>query len=439
MTFLIVAAGVALLLTLILVLKLNAFLSLILTSLFVGTAQGMDLGVLLKSVEKGVGSTLGSVAFILGFGVILGKILTETGAARRITTRLVQAFGVRGVKYAMVLTGFAVGIAMFYNTAFVVLVPIIFTTSIQTGLPLIYLALALASSLSITHGYLPPHPGPTAIAALFGANMGRTLLYGTVVAIPAMFVTGILFPEFHRKRIANPPKGLFEARDFSEAEMPGFGISLLAALVPVLLMATATAAELSLPADSPALKYFKFFGDSMVAVLIAVLFALWALGTRRGLSMKQLMKWSDESVGAVAGILLIIAGGGAFKQVLIDSGVGKVIADSFAGSSLSPLLLGWLIASAVRVTLGSATVAGLMAGGIMQPILAADPTINKELMVISIGAGSLMFSHVNDAGFWLFKEYFGLDIKNTILTWSIMESIVAVVGVLGVLGLSLVV
>lgn len=439
MTFLIVAAGVALLLTLILVLKLNAFLSLILTSLFVGTAQGMDLGVLLKSVEKGVGSTLGSVAFILGFGVILGKILTETGAARRITTRLVETFGVKGVKYAMVLTGFAVGIAMFYNTAFVVLVPIIFTTALETGLPLIYLALALASSLSITHGYLPPHPGPTAIAALFGANMGRTLLYGTIVAIPAMFVTGIIFPEFHRKRIANPPKGLFESRDFAESEMPGFGISLLAALVPVLLMATATAAELTLAADSPALKYFKFFGDSMVAVLIAVLFALWALGTRRGVGMKQLMKWSDESVGAVAGILLIIAGGGAFKQVLIDSGVGKVIADSFAGSSLSPLFLGWLIASAVRVTLGSATVAGLMAGGIMQPILVADPTINKELMVISIGAGSLMFSHVNDAGFWLFKEYFGLDIKNTILTWSIMESIVAVVGVLGVLALNLVV
>lgn len=439
MTLLIVAAGVVLLLLLILVLKLNAFLSLILTSLFVGLGQGMAPVSLLKSIEKGVGSTLGSVAFILGFGVILGKILTETGAARRITTRLVEAFGVKGVKYAMVLTGFAVGIAMFYNTAFVVLVPIIFTTALETGLPLIYLALAMASSLSITHGYLPPHPGPTAIAALFGANMGRTLMYGTLVAIPAMFVTGVIFPEFHRKRIANPPKGLFESRDFTEAEMPGFGISLLAALVPVLLMATATAAELALPPDSPALPIFKFFGDSMVAVLLAALFALWALGTRRGLGMKQLMKWSDESVGAVAGILLIIAGGGAFKQVLIDSGVGDVIAEAFKGSSLSPLVLGWLIASAVRVTLGSATVAGLMAGGIMQPILAADPSISKELMVISLGAGSLMFSHVNDAGFWLFKEYFGLDIKNTIMTWSIMETIVAVVGLLGVLGLSLVV
>ncbi len=439
MTLLIVAAGVALLLVLILVLKLNAFLSLILTSLFVGLGQGMAPVGLLKSIEKGVGSTLGSVAFILGFGVILGKILTETGAARRITTRLVEAFGVKGVKYAMVLTGFAVGIAMFYNTAFVVLVPIIFTTALETGLPLIYLALAMASSLSITHGYLPPHPGPTAIAALFGANMGRTLMYGTLVAIPAMFVTGVIFPEFHRKRIANPPKGLFESRDFTDAEMPGFGISLLAALVPVLLMATATAAELALPSDSPALPVFKFFGDSMVAVLLAALFALWALGTRRGLGMKQLMKWSDESVGAVAGILLIIAGGGAFKQVLIDSGVGDVIAAAFKGSALSPLILGWLIASAVRVTLGSATVAGLMAGGIMQPILAADPSINKELMVISLGAGSLMFSHVNDAGFWLFKEYFGLDIKNTIMTWSIMETIVAVVGLLGVLGLSLVV
>ena len=439
MTLLIVAAGVALLLLLIIVVKLNAFLSLILTSLFVGIAQGMNLETVLKSVQSGVGSTLGSIAFILAFGVILGKILTETGAARRITTGLVQAFGVKQVKLAMVLTGFAVGIAMFYNAGFVVLVPIVFTTAIETGLPLIYLALAMASSLSITHGYLPPHPGPTAIAALFKANMGRTLIYGIIVAIPAMLVTGLIFPEFHKKRIANPPKGLLESRDFTEAEMPGFGISLLVALVPVLLMAAATVGELLIDTTSPSLPLLRFFGDATVAMLIAVLFAIWALGIRRGQSMKQMMKWSDESVGAVAGILLIIAGGGAFKQILIDSGVGKVIAESFEGSALSPLFLGWLIASAIRVTLGSATVAGLMAGGIMQPILAVDPSINIELMVISIGAGSLMFSHVNDAGFWLFKEYFGLSIKDTIMTWSIMETIVAVVGLMGVMALNLVV
>ena len=439
MTLLIVAAGVALLLLLIIVVKLNAFLSLILTSLFVGIAQGMKLETVLKSVQSGVGSTLGSIAFILAFGVILGKILTETGAARRITTGLVQAFGVKQVKLAMVLTGFAVGIAMFYNAGFVVLVPIVFTTAIETGLPLIYLALAMASSLSITHGYLPPHPGPTAIAALFKANMGRTLIYGIIVAIPAMLVTGLIFPEFHKKRIANPPKGLLESRDFTEAEMPGFGISLLVALVPVLLMAAATVGELLIDTTSPSLPLLRFFGDATVAMLIAVLFAIWALGIRRGQSMKQMMKWSDESVGAVAGILLIIAGGGAFKQILIDSGVGKVIAESFEGSALSPLFLGWLIASAIRVTLGSATVAGLMAGGIMQPILAVDPSINIELMVISIGAGSLMFSHVNDAGFWLFKEYFGLSIKDTIMTWSIMETIVAVVGLMGVMALNLVV
>ncbi|MCY7352805.1 MAG: gluconate:H+ symporter [Cytophagaceae bacterium] len=439
MTLLIVAAGVALLLLLIIVFKLNAFLSLILTSLFVGIAQGMALETVLKSVQSGVGSTLGSIAFILAFGVILGKILTETGAARRITTGLVQAFGVKQVKLAMVLTGFAVGIAMFYNAGFVVLVPIVFTTALETGLPLIYLALAMASSLSITHGYLPPHPGPTAIAALFKANMGRTLIYGIIVAIPAMLVTGLIFPEFHRKRIANPPKGLLESRDFTEAEMPGFGISLLVALVPVLLMAAATVGELLIDKTSSALPLLRFFGDATVAMLIAVLFAIWALGLRRGQSMKQMMKWSDESVGAVAGILLIIAGGGAFKQILIDSGVGNVIAEAFEGSALSPLFLGWLIASAIRVTLGSATVAGLMAGGIMQPILAVDPSINIELMVISIGAGSLMFSHVNDAGFWLFKEYFGLSIKDTIMTWSIMETIVAVVGLMCVLALNLVV
>lgn len=439
MTFLIVGLGVALLLALIIVFKLNAFLSLVITSLFVGLAQGMNGVEVLKSVTTGVGGTLGSIAFVLGFGVILGKILTETGAAQRITTGLVAAFGVRRVKLAMVLTGFSVGIAMFYNAGFVVLVPLVFATALETGLPLIYLALAMASSLSITHGYLPPHPGPTAIAALFDANMGRTLVYGIIITIPAMFFAGVLFPELHKKRIASPPKGLFETRKFEEHEMPGFGVSLLTALIPVLLMAAATVGELFLAEDSPLMPVLKFIGDAMIALLVSVLFAVYVLGVGRGTPMKAVMKWSDESVGAIAGILLIIAGGGAFKQVLVDSGVGDVIAAAFQGSSLSPLVLGWLIAAVVRVTLGSATVAGLMAGGIMQPILATTPGVSPELLVLSVGSGSLMFSHVNDTGFWMFKEYFGLSIKETILTWSIMETIVSVVGLLGVLVLDAVV
>lgn len=335
----------------------------------------------------------------------------------------------------MVITGFAVGISMFYNAGFIILIPMVFAVAKSTKQPIIYLGIAMASALSITHGFLPPHPGPTAIAVIFKADIGKTLLYGFLIAIPALVVSGIVFPEFIKKINANPPKGLFESKTFAEDEMPSFGISFLTALIPVLLMALATLSELTLAETSSLRQMLGFIGNPTTSMLVAVLFALVFLGIKRGQKMQTLMDQSGTALGSVTMIVLIIAAGGAFKQVLIDSGIGSDLAVFFEASTLSPLVLGWLIATIIRIALGSATVAGLTAAGIVQPLVVSSG-ISPELMVLSIGAGSLMCSHVNDTGFWMFKEYFGISLKDTFKTWTVMETIIGVMGLIGVLVLN---
>ncbi len=435
MSIIILIISILLLLLLITVCQLNAFISLIISALLVGIAKEMPLLDIIATVQKGIGSTLGSLILILGFGVMLGSLLSESGAAQRISSVLIKYFGVKRVKLALLITGFAVGIAMFYNAGFVILIPMVFSVAVNTGQPVIYVGIAMASALSVTHGFLPPHPGPTAIAIIFKADIGKTLVYGLVVAIPALVSAGLIFPEFIRHIKANPPQGLFENKQFTEDEMPSFGLSFLSALIPVVLMALATASELALPESNYLRHYLKFLGAPSISMLIAVIFAIVMLGVRRGKTMKELMDKSGSAVSSAAMIIMIIAAGGAFKQILTDSGIGKDIAILFEGSTLSPLILGWLIATIIRIALGSATIAGLTAAGIVQPIIASSGA-NPELMVLSIGAGSLMCSHVNDTGFWMFKEYFGLSIKDTFKTWTIMETIVGVMGLVGVLAVN---
>ncbi len=394
----------------------------------------MNLISVLKSLQKGMGDTLGSLAMVLGFGVMLGKILSETGAIQRISSGMINAFGVKNIKLALVLTGFVVGIAMFYNAGFVVLIPLVFTIAAQTNLPLIYIGIPMASALSVTHGFLPPHPGPSSIAVLFHADIGKVLIYGVILAIPTLFFSGLLFPNFLKKIPSTPPTGIFSNKIFSDDEMPSFALSLIVALIPVLLMAAGTAADFIFPENSPFKMIFHFIGDPGIALLIAVIGAVFLLKKNR--SMEYLMKQMSESVGSIALIFLIIGAGGAFKQVLIDTGLGKEIALGFKNSNISPLFLGWLIALLIRVALGSATVAGLTAAGIVQPML-STLNVNQELMVLSIGAGSLMCSHVNDTGFWMFKEYFGLTVTDTFKSWTIMETIVGITGLGGVLLLNI--
>jgi Gnt-I system high-affinity gluconate transporter len=430
--FLILIACIVILLCLITIFDVSAFIAMIITAIYAGIFQGMELSLILKAIQTGIGSTLGSLALILGFGVMLGQMLSETGAAQQISTTMIDWFGVKKVKLAMVITGFAVGIAMFYNAGFLILIPLVFTIAAQTNLSPVYVGIAMASSLSVTHGFLPPHPGPTAIVVLFKANMGLTLFYGLIIAIPASIFAGLIFPEFVKNIKSNPPKGLFETKQIENSKLPSFSISLLVALLPVVLMAIATASEFILQKDNPLMAKIHFFGDPSISMLLALIASFLFLGLGRGKSMKEITNSVNSAVGAAALLLLIVASGGAFKQVLIDGGMGGKIAEYFTQTNFPPLFLGWLVAFIIRVSLGSATVAAITAGGIVLPILEATGE-SKELMVLAIGAGSLMCSHVNDAGFWLFKEYFGLSLKDTFRTWTLLETIVGITGLAGVM------
>lgn len=436
MSLLILIASILLLLYLISGAKLNAFIALTITAFFAGILKGMPFTELINSFQQGVGSTLGSLILIIAFGVILGNLLSDSGAAQRISSVMINSFGVKHIKWSMVITGFSVGISMFYNAGFIILIPMVFAVANSTKQPIIYLGIAMASALSITHGFLPPHPGPTAIAVIFKANIGKTLLYGLIVAVPALLVAGIIFPEFIKKINAFPPKGLFESKTFTEAEMPSFRISIITALVPVILMATATFSELLLSEGNSLRPILMFIGNPTISMLIAILFAVFTLGIFRGRKMQDIMDKSGGAISAATMIILIIAAGGAFKQVLIDSGIGTDLSTFFEKSSLSPLVLGWLVATIIRIALGSATVAGLTAAGIVQPLVVASG-VRPELMVLSIGAGSLMCSHVNDTGFWMFKEYFGISVSDTFKTWTIMETIIGIMGLIGVLLLNI--
>lgn len=436
MPLIIVLAGIIALVLLISVVKADAFISFVIVSIAVGLAEGMEPAAVLKSVENGIGSTLGSLVMILGFGAMLGKIVADSGAAQRIATNLVKAFGVNHVQWALVITGFIVGVPMFYNVGFVILVPLIFTVAAATGLPLLYIGIPMLASLSVTHGFLPPHPSPSAIAVMFKADLGKTLIYGMIIAIPVIVLAGPFFARTLKHIPASPLKEFVNSTVLTEEEMPGMTLSVISAVLPVLLIMIATGVDLIPIKDTTAGHIIAFLGNPPVALLISVLFAAVMLGLRRGKTMKELSEMISRSVTGITMVLLVISGAGMLKQVLTDSGVSEYIAGLLNGSGMSPLFLGWLIAAIIRVCVGSATVAGLTAAGIILPMLSGG-NVSPELMVLSIGAGSLMLSHVNDVGFWMYKEYFTLSLKDTFRTWTVMETIVGVSGLLGVLLLNL--
>ena len=428
----IVIAGIILLFILIARFRLNAFIAFIIVSLLVGVAEGMDFITVSESIQKGIGSTLGYLILILGLGAMLGKLVADSGAAQRITTQLVTKFGKKNIQWAVVLTGFIVGIPMFYTVGFVILIPLVFTVAAATGLPLIYVGLPMLASLSVTHGYLPPHPAPTGIAIMFNADIGKTLLYGIIVAIPAIIVAGPLFSRTIKNVKATPLKEFLNPVVLKDEEMPNTAVSIITALLPVILIGLASLVALFLPEEHIIRKITDILGDPVIAMLISVLVAIYTLGLARGKKMKDIMDSVSSAVSGITMVLLIIAGAGGLKQVLIDSGVSEYIGEMLKGSSISPLILAWLIATVIRVCVGSATVAGLTAAGIALPLIENSGT-SAELMVLAIGSGSLMLSHVNDGGFWLYKEYFNLSIKDTLKTWTVMETTVGVMGLIGVL------
>lgn len=428
MPIVIICIGVALLLLLITVFRLNAFISLIIVSILVGIMEGMAPLEALESVKDGLGATLGDLALVLGFGTMLGKLMADSGGAQRIADTLIAKFGENRVQLATVITAFVVGIALFYETGFIVLIPLVFTVAISAGLPVLYIGMPVVAALITVHGFVPPHPGPTAIAVIFHANIGKMLLVGILTAIPAVLIGGVLYTKMFKKENlhCNIPKELFNPQKLTDKEMPGFGVSVFTSLIPVILMFIHAFVEIFFP-KSPLLHYVGFIGDPAIALLIAVLLGIFTFGLHKGKTMDSVMKTVTESITSIAMILLIIGGGGAFKQILIDSKVDQYIAHLMEGTNLSPLLLTWLIAAILRVSLGSATVAGLTAAGIAAPLVNVSG-VSPELMALAAGAGSITFSHVNDAGFWIYKEYFNLSIGQTIKTWSVMVTIISLVG-----------
>ena len=423
MNFIIVLAGIILLLILI-VYKMSPVLALLIASIFTGLLLGMPALKVMTSINDGIGNTLGGLVMVLSLGAMLGKLVEDNGVANKIVSLLISSFKKKNIQWAVLLTGILVGIPLFYNAGFVVLVPLVFVIAAATKLPLLYIGIPMAAALSITHGFLPPHPGPMTLAIIFNANVGKTLLYGLALSLPIAVVAGIVFPRLIIKPKSNNKPVVLATND--DSKLPSGIKSFSIALLPVILIATGTIGS-HLSASSSLKTFYNFIQDPTLALLFSVFAAIFLLK----LPMAKAMETCVQGVKSVAMIILIIAAGGAFKQILIDSGIGNEIAAQAKFLSLSPLFLGWMITALLRLAIGSATVAALTASGIVLPLIGSG--VSPELMVLSVGAGSLFGSHVNDTGFWMFKEYFHLSLQQTFKTWTVMESLISLLGLAGVL------
>ena len=432
MPLVILALGIILLFFLIVKVKMNSFLSLLLVCVLLAFGEGLPLDKIFPTIQKGLGATLGGLTIVVGFGAILGKLMADSGGAQRIATTLINMFGRNNVRWAVCLTGFIVGIALFYEIGFVLLIPLIFTIAKSADIPLLEVGMPMVAALSVTHGFLPPHPGPTAISVLFNADIGLTLVYGILIGIPTVILAGPLLYNTVKDIKTDIPEGLHNDKVFTEEEMPSFGVSIFTALVPVILMAaTAIGKMMNLPKTSTIMVILNFIGDPSVALTISIIIPFYTFGFARGKSMKDIMATSEKAILTVAMILFVVGAGGALKQVLIDSGVGTYIGELVMQVNVSPLVLAWLIAVVIRIAVGSATVAAMTAGGIVAPLIPLTG-VSPELMVIAVGAGSVFFSPPNDPGFWLFKEFFGLSVKQTLRSWCMVETVIAVCGLIGV-------
>ncbi len=434
MSLLITVLGIVTLVFLISYIRLHAFLAFLLVSLGVGLALGLSPLVLVESIQKGIGSTLSSILGIIALGAMLGKLVAYSGAAQRIAASMIRLAGARNVRWAFMLTGFIVGLPLFYSVGFLLLAPLVITVAHRYKLPAVYVGIPMLASLSVTQGYLPPHPAPLAILKQFNADMGLTLFYGILVAIPAILVSGILFGSTLKRYTALPNKALI-APELTDEQMPSSLVSFLTVLLPILLISISTLLSPFLPDGSMAKRTLLFVGEPVVSMLISVLVAMFTLGIQRGKPLSAVTDLLVDSVKEVAMLFLIFGGAGALKQVLTDAGVSQSIADLMQGSSLHPYIVGWSIAAIIRVCVGSSTVSGITTAGIVLPLLKMSG-VEPNLMVLSIGAGSMMFSHVNDTGFWLFREYFQLSMVDTLKSWSVMETLVSVCGLAGVMALS---
>src|SRR5438034_88890 len=426
--------------------KLHPFIALIVVSLALGVAAGMPLGSVVKAFTDGVGAILGFIAIVVALGTMLGKMMAESGAATRIATTLIARFGESRVHWAIMFVAFIVGIPVFFQVGFVLLIPLVFTIARRSGLSLVKIGIPLVAGLSVVHGMVPPHPAAMLAVVAYKADIGRTIAYALLVGLPTAALAGPIFASWIAPRISLPAENPIAAQFTGgtggmggTAVMPGFGISLFTVLLPVILMLCASAADVALDSASTTRGALDFVGGPIVALLLALLFSFWSLGHRQHFTRDQILKFANDCLAPTATILLVIGAGGGFNRVLLDSGVGKAIADVALGSRASPLLLAWTVAALIRVATGSATVAMTTSAGIVAPIAAVTPGTHPELLVLATGAGSLVLSHVNDSGFWLIKEFFNMTVPQTLKTWTVAETIIGVAGLGFTLLLSLVV
>ncbi|TVT55775.1 gluconate transporter [Amycolatopsis rhizosphaerae] len=412
--------------------RLHAFLALILGSGVLGLLAGMPVDKLLKSFTSGVGSTVASVGVLIALGAMLGKLLADSGGAEQIVDTILSRTGKRALPWSMALVAALIGLPMFFEIGLVLLIPIVLLVVKRTGKPLMLIGIPALAGLSVLHGLVPPHPGPLAAAGALGANIGIVLAFGLLVAIPTVIVAGPLFGRLAARwlpDVAAPERLVPEQNEQAGARRPSFAATLATVLLPVVLMLAKAIADITSGSANQTRRVLDFIGDPLVALLLAVLVGMVTLGRAAGFDRTRLASTANASLGPIAGILLIVGAGGGFKQTLVDAGVGNVITQLATGAAIPALLLGWLVAVAIRLATGSATVATVSAAGIVAPLAATlDPT-HDALLVLAIGAGSLFFSHVNDAGFWLVKEYFGLSVGQTIKSWSLMETVISVVAI----------
>ena len=418
------------LIVLIAVFKLHPFVALVVVSLGLGAAAGMPLSTVVKAFQDGVGGVLGFVAVVVALGTMLGKMMAESGGAARIATTLIALFGERRVHWAIMVVAFLVGIPVFFQVGFMLLIPLVFTIARRSGLSLVKIGIPLVAGLSVVHGMVPPHPAAMLAVQAYRADIGRTIAYAILVGLPTAALAGPIFATWITPRIQLPahnPMATQLSGDTSR-EMPSFGLTLFTVLLPVILMLAASVADVALDTTSAIRATIDFVGSPIVALLVALLFSFWSLGYRQHFTRDQILKFANDCLGPTATILLVIGAGGGFNRVLVESGVGKAVADLALGSHASPLVLAWTVAALIRVATGSATVAMTTSAGIVAPIAAAIAGSNAELLVLATGAGSLVLSHVNDAGFWLIKEFFNMTVPQTLKTWTVAETIIGIAG-----------
>ncbi|QQU89031.1 gluconate permease GntP [Corynebacterium glucuronolyticum] len=439
-----VVLGIALMLVLNMKFKVNAMVSLLIAALTIGFLERMGPAELLETIQTGFGSTLGSLAIIVVFGAVIGKLMVDSGAATRLADTLIEKFGVGKVTVAMVIVGLVFGLAMFYEVAFIILAPLIIAVAVEAKVPFLKITIPAVAATITAHSLFPPQPGPVALVDAYGADTGMVYIYALIVAIPTVIITGWVLPRFLGDLDRPVPKLMRPDEDIPADQRPSFALSLFVPLIPAIVMISATITKAFISEDSAAYEWVSFIGSSIPAMAIALIAAIYFFGIKQGRSMEWTMGVFKSAVKGIAMVILIIGAGGALKQVIIDSGVGDYIGSLMTATSISPYIMAWAITVLIRLATGQGvvsamTAAGIISAALMDPVTGTITAVNPALLVVATAAGSNTLTHVNDASFWLFKGYFDLSVKDTLKTWGLLQLCNSIVGLVVVMGISVLV